>query len=74
VVDDSTQVDVAGTFSDWKPVPLTRTSDGWEVQIALPPGRHRVAVRLNDGPWRAPGGTARIRDDFGGEAGLVVVP
>jgi hypothetical protein len=74
VADDSSSVEVAGTFSDWKPVPLTRTNDGWEVEIALPPGRHRVAVRLNDGPWRAPGGTARIQDDFGGEAGLVVVP
>ena len=74
VADDTTQVEVAGTFSDWKPVPLTRTSDGWEAEIALPPGRHRVAVRINGGPWQAPRGTARVKDEFGGEAGLIVVP
>ena len=74
VADDSSRVELAGTFSDWKPVPLTRTSEGWEAEIALPPGRHRVAVRINGGPWRAPRGTARMRDEYGGEAGLVVVP
>jgi hypothetical protein len=74
IADDSSRVEVAGTFSDWKPVPLTRTAEGWEAEIALPPGRHRVAVRFNGGPWKAPAGTAHIRDEFGGEAGLVVVP
>jgi hypothetical protein len=74
VADDSSRVELAGTFSDWKPVPLTRTSEGWEAEIALPPGRHRVAVRINGGPWQAPRGTARMRDEYGGEAGLVVVP
>ena len=74
VADDSSRVELAGTFSDWKPVPLTRTSGGWEAEIALPPGRHRVAVRINGGPWQAPRGTARVRDEYGGEAGLIVVP
>ena len=74
VADDSSRVELAGTFSDWKPVPLTRTSEGWEAEIALPAGRHRVAVRINGGPWQAPRGTARMRDEYGGEAGLVVVP
>jgi hypothetical protein len=74
VADDSAHVEVAGTFSEWKPVPLTRTNEGWEAEIALPPGRHRVAVRINGGPWQAPRGTARVRDEYGGEAGLIVVP
>jgi len=74
VVPDTSHVEVAGTFSDWKPVPLTRTNEGWEAEIALPPGRHRVAVRLNGGAWQAPRGTARVKDEFGGEAGLIVVP
>jgi hypothetical protein len=74
VADDGALVELAGSFSDWKPVPLTRTTDGWEAEIALPPGRHRVAVRINGGPWQAPRGTARVRDDYGGEAGLIVVP
>jgi hypothetical protein len=74
IADDSSQVEVAGTFSNWAPVQLNRVGDAWEAEIALPPGRHRVAVRINGGPWQAPRGTARVRDEFGGEAGLVVVP
>jgi hypothetical protein len=74
VADDSAKVELAGSFSEWKPVPLTRTSDGWVAEIALPPGRHRVAVRISGGPWQAPRGTARVRDEYGGEAGLIVVP
>ncbi|MGH7655462.1 MAG: glycogen-binding domain-containing protein [Gemmatimonadaceae bacterium] len=74
IADDTSLVEVAGSFSNWEPVQLTRTSEGWEAEIALPPGRHRVAVRIDDGPWRAPRGTARVKDEFGGEAGLIVVP
>jgi hypothetical protein len=74
VADDAAQVELAGSFSDWKPVPLTRTTDGWEAEIALPPGSHRVAVRINGGHWQAPRGTARVKDDYGGSAGLIVVP
>jgi hypothetical protein len=74
VADDSSSVEVAGTFSNWAPVQLARVGDAWEAEIALPPGRHRVAVRINGGPWQAPRGTARIRDEYGGEAGLIVVP
>jgi hypothetical protein len=74
VADDTARVELAGSFSDWKLVPLTRTADGWEAEIALPPGTHRVAVRINGGPWQAPRGTARVKDDFGGESGLIVVP
>lgn len=74
VASDSTRVDVAGSFSAWQPVTLRRTTDGWEAQVALPSGTHRVAVRINDGPWRAPANLGKVRDEFGGEAGIVVVP
>ncbi len=74
VADDGALVEVAGDFSAWKPVPLTRVNDAWEAEIALPPGSHRVAVRINGGTWQAPRGLARVRDDYGGSAGLIVVP
>jgi hypothetical protein len=74
VADDTARVELAGSFSDWKPVPLTRTGEGWGAEIALPPGRHRVAVRINGGPWQGLRGTARVRDEYGGEASLIVVP
>ena len=40
---DSQRVEVAGSFSGWEPVPLRRTADGWEAQVTLGSGRHRVA-------------------------------
>jgi hypothetical protein len=33
-----------------------------------------VAVRVNGGAWRAPRGLAVVDDDFGGKAGLIVIP
>lgn len=71
---DSARVEVAGSFSGWQPVPVRRTSDGWESQVTLRPGTHRVAVRINGGPWRSPANLGKVRDEFGGEAGIVVVP
>jgi hypothetical protein len=71
---DTMLVDVAGDFSEWRPVKLEREGAFWVARIQLPPGKYRVAVRSNLGPWRAPRNLARVRDDYGGEAGLVVIP
>lgn len=67
------RVEVAGSFSGWDPVPITRKGEIWEAQVHVPPGRHRVAYRVDGGPWRAPTGLARLRE-FDGEVGLIVVP
>ncbi|MBI1808853.1 MAG: hypothetical protein HYR75_03070 [Gemmatimonadetes bacterium] len=74
VAPSSVAVDVAGDFSNWEPTPLVRTPNGWEFQTFLKPGRHRVAVRYDGGPWRAPGNLARMKDEFDGEYGLIIVP
>lgn len=71
---ESMLVEVAGDFSDWAPLPMEREGSFWVARTRLPPGKHRVAVRVNLGEWRAPGNLARVRDDYGGEAGLVVIP
>ncbi len=67
------RVEVAGSFSGWDPVPITLKGDTWEAQVHVPPGRHRVAYRIDGGAWRAPAGLARLHE-FGGEVGLIVVP
>jgi hypothetical protein len=67
------RVEVAGSFSGWEPVPARRAGDMWEAQVRVPPGRHRVAYRIDGGPWRAQGNLGRLRE-FGGEVGLIVVP
>jgi len=71
---DTLAVEVAGDFSAWRPLPLAREGDWWVVRVVLPPGKYRIGVRANLGPWRAPRNVARVRDDFGGESGLIVVP
>ena len=71
---DTMVVEVAGDFSDWQPVPLVREGGLLVARVRLAPGKYRVAVRVNLGDWRAPRNLARVRDDYGGEAGIVVVP
>lgn len=67
------RVEVAGSFSNWDPVPLELRNGYWEARVVVAPGRYRVAYRVDGGPWRAPAGVARLRE-FDGEVGLVVVP
>lgn len=67
-------VELSGTFNDWAVLSVPPSSDGFAITIELPSGTHRVAVRVNGGAWKAPVGLARIKDDLGGEAGLIVVP
>jgi hypothetical protein len=71
---DSVIVEIAGSFSGWVPVPLTKTPSGWQMQVILKPGRYRVAIRYNGGAWRAPGNLGRVKDDFDGESGIIIVP
>lgn len=71
---DTMLVDVAGDFSAWQPVQMEREGSFWVARVPLPPGKYRVAVRVNLGEWRAPRNLARVRDDYGGESGLVVIP
>ena len=71
---DTMLIEVAGDFSDWQPLPLEREDGFWVARVRLPPGSYRVAVRANLGLWRAPRNLARVRDDYGGEAGIVVIP
>lgn len=71
---DTLAVEVAADFSGWKPLPMAREGDHWVVRITLAPGKYRIGVRANLGPWRAPRNLARVRDDFGGESGLIVIP
>ena len=67
------RVEVAGSFSGWEPVPTRRVADLWEAEVRVSPGHHRVAYRIDGGPWRAPGNLGRLRE-FGGAVGLIVVP
>lgn len=72
---DAGLVEIAGDFTDWQPITLGRGSDGiWTVVVRIPKGIHRIAVRVDGGPWTAPAGARRADDDYGGEVGIFVVP
>jgi hypothetical protein len=71
---DAETVELAGDFTDWKPVALRQWGpDSWRVLLPVAPGLHRLAVRINGGEWRAPPGTRPIESEFGGQVAEVVV-
>lgn len=70
----SRSAELMGDFTDWSPLSLQRDPDGrWAVTVALTPGVHRVNLRSDEGPWRAPPGLTAVDDGFGGLVGLLVV-
>lgn len=70
----ATRVEMIADFTDWAPVPLVPSGRGtFSLNVFLSPGVHRVNVRLDGGPWVAPPGLSVVRDEFGGEVGLLVV-
>ena len=62
------KVEVRGDFTDWEPVLVTAAG------ILLTPGPHLLEIRVDGGPWVVPAGATTVQDEFGGEAGLIVVP
>jgi hypothetical protein len=85
LVPGARRVELMADFTDWTPIALTRVArrladrDGnlppevWGAELVIAPGVHRVNVRVDGGPWRPPAGLSVVRDEFGGEVGLLVV-
>ena len=68
------RVELMADFTDWSPVELERDGDVWRFERAIPPGLHRVAIRIDGGAWTAPANLPRVNDDLGGVVGLISVP
>lgn len=67
-------VELAGDFTDWKPIALQPWGDAaWRVLLPLSSGLHRLAIRIDGGAWQAPPGTRPITSEFGGEVAEIVV-
>jgi hypothetical protein len=70
------QVEITGSFTDWKRIPLkpTGSSGYWEVTLTIPEGEHRYTYIL-EGHQRISDPTvpARERDDYGGENSIIYV-
>ena len=71
---DVASAEIAGDFTDWKPVALERLHGGWWYQVLhVTPGVHRVQLRLDGGAWQSPPGLPRTDDGPGGPSGTLVV-
>lgn len=74
-VPGATRVEVAGDFSNWDPVSLTKGADGrWSTTLPLKPGIYEMNLRVNGGRWTTPPGLPSKNDEFGQSVGLLIVP
>jgi hypothetical protein len=66
-------VELMADFTEWAPVSLTPAATGFEREVTMTPGSHRMLIRVDDGPWRPAANTPAVDDDLGGRVGLLVV-
>jgi hypothetical protein len=73
-VPNARSVELSGDFTNWQPISL-RQADGdqWETTLAIAPGMHRVAIRVNGDAWTTPPGIAAVQDEFQGTVGVIIV-
>jgi len=73
---DVSNVEITGSFTGWKRVPLEKmgASGYWEITLNIADGEHRFTYVL-DGRERFADPTARMReqDDFGGENSILSI-
>jgi hypothetical protein len=73
---EAQRVELAGSFSDWKRIPLKLAGQSgyWETTLELPEGEHRFSYII-EGDRRLPDPTIVVReiDDFGGENSILRV-
>jgi hypothetical protein len=73
-VDSASRVEIMGDFTHWTPVPLEHVGGGWRVERLIPPGPHRVSIRIDGGAWIVPANLPRVDDDLAGPVGIIIVP
>jgi hypothetical protein len=67
-------VELSGDFTGWKPITLQRGDDDrWEATLPIPPGMHRIAIRVDGDAWTPPPGVTTVADEFQGTVGVIVV-
>ncbi len=69
-------VALAGDFTDWRPLPMTRTGDAWLLEVTVPAGVHHFAFLVNGREWVVPADAPGVSADEWGRknATLVVDP
>ncbi len=70
----ASKVELMADFTGWAPQTLRHDGSVWAFVGPLSPGPHRIAVRIDGGPWRVPANLPTVHDEFGGAFGLITVP
>ena len=73
---DVNRVDIAGSFTSWKTLPMKKTgaTGYWEITLDLQEGEHRYSYILESGVQIPdPSVLTREKDDFGGENSILDV-
>ena len=73
---DVSQVEIVGSFTDWKRIPLQKISNSgyWEGMFKLPKGEHRYTYILEgEKPYADPTVLTVEKDDFGGMNSIIRV-
>ena len=73
---DAQGVELAGSFSSWKRIPLKHAGNSgyWEITLELPEGDHRFSYIIEGSRGMAdPTIAVRETDDFGGENSILSV-
>jgi hypothetical protein len=74
VAPDAHRVEIIADFTDWKAVALHADRTGqWRLSLPIAPGTYLVSVRIDGGAWEAPPGVPARHDEFGENAGVVVI-
>lgn len=70
----ATSVEMMGTFTDWEPVVLGSTGQGWwSAELPLVAGIYEVNYRVNGGSWQVPAGLTAVDDGFGSQVGVFTI-
>jgi Carbohydrate-binding module 48 (Isoamylase N-terminal domain) len=71
---EATRVEMSGDFTQWAPISLQRSTDGWwSGEVPKAAGTYQMNVRVDGGQWMVPSGMLSMKDEFGGVTGLLVI-
>ena len=68
-------LDIIGDFTQWKPLAMHAEGNGWwTATLSVAPGTYQMNMRIDGAGWVVPPGLTAIKDETGGQVGILIVP